>query len=53
MGFALLLLSSTEGWSTDFQKELDAYNGTFGVSKLLKFQKPVIIVAERRMGKRR
>ena len=26
MGFALLLLSSTEGWSADFQKGLDAYN---------------------------
>ena len=53
MGFALLLLSSTEGWSTDFQKELDVYNGTFGVSKLIKFQKPAILVTERGMGKRR
>jgi len=26
MGFALLLLSSTEGWSTDFQKGIDASN---------------------------
>ena len=26
MGFALLLLSSTEGWTADFQKGLDAYN---------------------------
>ena len=26
MGFALLLLSSTEGWSADFQKGLDAAN---------------------------
>jgi len=26
MGFALLLLSSTEGWGADFQKGLDAYN---------------------------
>jgi hypothetical protein len=26
MGFVVLLLSSTEGWSVDFQKGLDAYN---------------------------
>ncbi len=26
MGFALLLLSSTEGWSADFQKGVTAYN---------------------------
>ena len=26
MGFVLLLLSSTEGWSADFQKGVTAYN---------------------------
>ena len=53
MGWALLLLSSTEGWSVDFQKGLDAYNGTLGVSTFLVFQKPLELLAERGKGKRR
>jgi murein DD-endopeptidase MepM/ murein hydrolase activator NlpD len=53
MGFALLLLSSTEGWSGDFQTELDANSETTRVSNYFTFQQSPILIAERRKGKRR
>ena len=53
MGFALLLLFSTEGRSGAFQKGLDADSGTTGVSNLFTFQQSPILLAERRKGKRR
>ena len=52
MGLVLLVLCSTEGRSDDFQKESDTYNGTFGVNSFLRSQKPLIILVERRKGKR-
>ena len=48
-----MLLSSTEGWSSDVRTELDANNGTTGVSNIFKFQQSPILLAERRKGKRR
>ena len=53
MGFALLLLFSIEGWSGDFQTELDANSGTTGVSNLFTFQQSPILLAGRRKGKKR
>ena len=53
MGFALLLLFSTEGRSGAFQKGLDADSRTTGVSNLFTFQQSPILLAERRKDKRR